>query len=77
VNALGWIAAVRGGLWHVFWSNDFWYALPLIVAVSLVYAATRHEAMEPILRHALRVAVWIVGFMAVVFAVLLVGMWFQ
>ena len=27
-----------------------WYAVPLIVAVSLVYAATRHELMEPILR---------------------------
>lgn len=58
------------------WTNDFWFALPLIVAVSLVYAATRHEAMEPILRHAVRIGIWIVGFMAVVFAVLLVGTWY-
>jgi hypothetical protein len=52
-------------------ANQFWYALPLIVAISLVYAATRHEQMGPILRHAARLGIWIVGFMAVVFAVLL------
>jgi len=54
---------------------DFWYAVPLIVAVSLVYSATRHELMGPILAHAFRVGVWIVGFMAVVFAVLLLAGW--
>ena len=47
-----------------------WYAVPLIVAISLVYAATRHELMAPILLHAWRIAVWIVGFMAVVFLIL-------
>ncbi len=51
--------------------NQFWYALPLIVTISLVYAATRHEEMTPILQHALRLGIWIVGFMAVVFVVLL------
>ena len=55
--------------------GDFWYAVPLVVAVSLVYAATRHELMEPILAHAVRVGIWIVGFMAVVFAVLLLISW--
>lgn len=55
--------------------NDLWYAVPLVIVVSLVYAATRHEAMQPILRHALRVAVWIVGFMAVVFVILLAMSW--
>lgn len=50
----------------------FWFAIPLIIAISLVYAATRHELMEPILIHAWRIAVWIVGFMAIVFAILLV-----
>jgi hypothetical protein len=51
-------------------TNDFWYAVPLVVATSLVYAATRHEYMRPILIHAVRAAVWITGFMAVVFAIL-------
>ncbi len=50
--------------------HDFWYALPLIVAVSLVYAATRHERMRPSLTYALRVGIWIVGFMLVVLVVL-------
>ena len=55
--------------------NDLWYAFPLIVAVSLVYAATRHEQAKPILLHALRLAVWITGFMAVVFVVLVLISW--
>jgi hypothetical protein len=55
--------------------RDFWYAVPLVIAVSLVYAATRHELMGPILSHAVRVGVWILGFMAVVFGVLLLVAW--
>jgi hypothetical protein len=49
---------------------QIWYSLPLVVAISLVYAATRHERMVPILQHALRFGLWIVGFMAVVFVLL-------
>jgi len=52
------------------WHNDLWYALPAIAAVSLVYAATRHERMRPIWIHSGRVAAWIVGFMFVVFLLL-------
>jgi len=50
--------------------NHLWYAIPLIIVISLVYSATRHEQMAPILKHALRIGSWIVGFMAVVFVVL-------
>ena len=65
---MGFLLADGQGLnWR---DGDLWYALPLIIAVSLVYAATRHEQMRPILLHAGRVALWIVGFMAVVFVVL-------
>ena len=56
-------------------TSDFWYALPLVVAVSLVYAATRHERTELILQHAVRTAIWIVGFMAVVFVILWLITW--
>lgn len=49
---------------------NLWYAVPLIVSVSLVCAATRHEQMGPILNHALRFGMWIVVFMAVVMALL-------
>jgi hypothetical protein len=52
------------------WSVDFWYAVPAVLAVSLVYAATRHERMGPIWIHAGRTAVSIIGFMAILFAVL-------
>ena len=55
--------------------NDMWYALPLIIAVSLVYAATRHEEMVPILAHAGRLALWIVGFMAAIFVLLFLVSW--
>jgi hypothetical protein len=49
---------------------SLWYALPLIVSVSLVCAATRHELMRPIVEHAVRFAAWLVVFM-VSFMVLL------
>lgn len=49
---------------------NLWYAVPLIVSVSLVCAATRHEEMGPILNHAARFALWILVFMVVVAAVL-------
>lgn len=57
--------------------NRLWYAVPLVVSVSLVYAATRHEEFHPILIHALRFAAWIVVFMAIVVAVIQVMSWFQ
>ncbi len=56
-------------------AGDLWYALPLVIAVSLVYAATRHEQMGPILAHAVRIGVWIIGFMAVIFVALLLVSW--
>jgi hypothetical protein len=50
--------------------SQYWYSVPLIVVVSLVYSATRHELMRPILAHAGRTAIWITGFMVVVFLLL-------
>jgi hypothetical protein len=54
-----------------------WYAVPIIVSVSLVYAATRHEEMNAILIHAARFALWILAFMVVLFAVLQLMSWLQ
>jgi hypothetical protein len=45
-------------------ANQLWYTMPLIVSVSLVYAATRHEDMPSILQHAVRFAAWIAVFLA-------------
>ena len=47
-----------------------WYAAPLIVAVSLVYAATRHEEPAPILAHALRGAIWMCLLLGVIAAIM-------
>lgn len=52
-----------------------WYIVPLITSVSLVYAATRHEEMGPILGHAARFAIWIVVFMAIVLVVIQLMSW--
>jgi hypothetical protein len=53
------------------------YSVPLIATVSLVCAATRHEQMGPILIHALRFAVWVVVFMAIVLVVIQGLSWLQ
>lgn len=52
-----------------------WYAVPLVVTISLVYAGTRHEEMGPILVHAARFALWIVVFMLMVLAILQIMAW--
>ncbi len=57
------------------WNIDLWYAVPAIIAVSLVYAATRHEQMRPILIHASRMAIWTLGFMILIFVVLELMSW--
>lgn len=59
------------GLWAAMLDKQFWHLVPLIVVVSLVYGATRHERWSDILDHALRFGVWILGFLALIFAILL------
>ena len=58
------------------WDAQIWYAIPLIVAVSLVYGATRHENLKEILIQSYRSAVWVIGFMAIIFAIIFIaGYW--
>lgn len=54
---------------------DICYAVPLVVAVSLVYAGTRHEQPAAIMVQSLRTGAWIAGFMAVVFGILTSVAW--
>jgi len=49
---------------------SLWYAVPLIVSVSLVCSATRHELIRPILTHAVRFAIWVLAFMGLFMALL-------
>jgi hypothetical protein len=58
-------------------ATRLWYSVPLIVSVSLVCAATRHEDMHEILVHALRFGIWIVVFMAIVLGVIQFLTWLQ
>jgi hypothetical protein len=54
-----------------------WYAVPLVTSVSLVCSATRHESMSAILIYAVRFAVWVLVFMAIVLAVIQFLSWMQ
>lgn len=66
----------RIGAWMLSISPTYLlYYLPLIIAISLVFGATRHEETGLILQHSLHTARWISGFMALVFVVLLVMDW--
>jgi hypothetical protein len=49
--------------------------VPLMIAVSLVYGATRFERWRDILEHSTRFAVWIFGFLAVFSGILLWMSW--
>ena len=55
--------------------QQMWYIVPLILSVSLVYGATRHELLQPILYHAWQTALWMLVFMGVIFAVLWLVSW--
>ena len=55
--------------------QQLWHFVPLVVVISLVYGATRHEWMAPILSNAVRFGVWIFGFVGAIFAVLFVLSW--
>ena len=49
-------------------SNFTWYVFPLAFVISLVYSTSRYELPERIVRRAIRLFTTIVGFMAIVFA---------
>ena len=49
--------------------------LPLLIAVSFVMGATRHEKPQLIFLQTQRTAVWITTFMLVIYAVLQVVSW--
>jgi hypothetical protein len=48
----------------------YWYALPLILAISVVYAATRHENWREIGAHSVKLAGGILAVMLVATVVL-------
>lgn len=51
------------------------YYVPLIITISLVFGATRHEDTSLIIKHSAHTARWITGFMGIIFGILLVLGW--
>jgi len=49
---------------------NIYYAAPLVVVISLVYGATRHERLAEIINHSFRSMIWVVGFMAIIMGVI-------
>lgn len=56
-------------------ANQLWHAIPLIVSISLVYAGTRNELPKPIIEHAVRFGIWMIGFLGVAAAILFAISW--
>jgi hypothetical protein len=56
-------------------AKQIWYIVPLILSVSLVYGATRHELPRPIAHHAWHTALWMTIFIGGIFAVLWLVSW--
>jgi hypothetical protein len=52
--------------------NAYWFAPPLILVISLVYATSRHESWPLIFKHAARLFLMIGGILLLVTALLLV-----
>ena len=50
--------------------SPYWYLLPLVAVVSLVYSATRHEELSLVWRRAVRLAIFILLFMTITLAIL-------
>ena len=42
-------------------SNSYWFILPMVIAISLVYSASRHESWPRIWKHAIKLCTWIIG----------------
>lgn len=52
--------------------HPYWYVIPLVLAISLVYSASRHESWRKILTQAARLAGMIFTVLLVTTAILLV-----
>lgn len=50
--------------------SQIFYAIPLIIAFSLVYAGTRHEHPKPIFLHAAKFGTLVILFMVAIGCVL-------
>jgi hypothetical protein len=52
-------------------ANIYWLILPLVIAISLVYSASRHESWPRIWMHSFRLSLWILGLLVAATGLLL------
>jgi hypothetical protein len=52
-------------------AHIYWLVLPLVIAFSVVYSASRHESWSRIWSHSVRLCLWILGILVAATAVLL------
>jgi hypothetical protein len=50
--------------------SDYWHIIPLVIVVSIVYSATRHEHLPLIWKRASRLTLFLLVFMATTLAIL-------
>lgn len=53
------------------WVLDIALAIPLILAIGFVYAATRHEDIAPIIIHGAKLSMMLATFMLALFGLLI------
>lgn len=58
-------------------TNIYWFLAPLVLVISLVFSATRHEDLPPIFLGAIRSATWSMVLLGIVFLVLLGISWWN
>jgi hypothetical protein len=51
--------------------NIYWFILPLVAAISIVYSASRYESWPRIWWRSLRLSLWILGLLVAATALLL------
>jgi len=56
---------------------QIWYAVPLVIVISLVWGATRHERLPEIIAQSIKSLLWVLTFMGIIFALIFVAGYFQ
>jgi hypothetical protein len=56
---------------------QIWYSVPLVIVISLVWGATRHESLPEIITQSIKSLLWVLTFMGIIFAVIYVAGFFQ
>ena len=56
---------------------QIWYSVPLVIVISLVWGATRHERLPEIIAQSIRSLLWVLTFMGIIFAVIFIAGYWQ